>query len=86
MAEVRARVAAMEVRTEVRVAERELDAVVFAAVLDAIVLDLTDLCATVLVAVVLCVAAFDAAAFILPAFAAADVLGGVGFPCEKATR
>ena len=86
MVEVRARVAAMELRTGVRVVERERNAVVFAAVLDAVVLDLTGRCATVLDEVVLWAAAFDAAAFDLPAFAAVDVLGDAGFACEKATR
>ena len=90
MVEVRAREAAMEVRTGVRFAERELDTLVLETVLDAAVLDLTDLWATVLDAmdlwaVALGAAAFDAAAFDLPAFAA-DLLGGVGCACEKAAR
>jgi hypothetical protein len=96
MVEVRAREAAMEVRTPVRFAVRVLDTLVLETVLDAAVLDLTDLCATVLDAMALWgtafdavafdAAAFDAAAFDLPAFAAADLLGGVGCACEKAAR
>jgi len=69
----------------VRIAERVLNTVFFAAVLDAAALDLTVLCATGLDEAVLWVVAFDAAAFAVLDFVALDVLGA-GFACEKATR
>lgn len=93
---VRVREAIIVALAEVRVAERELNAVVLeavlgavvlcVAVLDAVALDFTVLCATGFDAVALWTAVFDAAVLDLTAFAAADLLDSVGLACERATQ